>query len=834
MDKSKIYVDAEGLYEVAFTIVDNKLKPYIVIPKDKLNDKAFCTCAQNLNQMLKVETVNGEEFDFAKNNGENIVISIGKMKVGSIEDYQKMGEYITPTHYYDSRFHLTTFELKMLSQGIVEDVEKLNIPFDRSDEDASVKTDLHTHFTGVLYGETLMNIGLQNDVKYPAYLLEKLGVDIKELQKQGLAEYELDGCKPCFSLRDLLGYDNSTGEISNSKLYNDILKSLSIPPNEQNTFKDMDNIYDCRWPFFSFKENTPETEQLFKDVLFNIGRQYAESGVQYTELAITSLNPSSPHIFEWLDKYLPQIEEETGVQIRFLAGMVRSADQSRMGNNAANVLNVAKSPWVVGCDFLGHEINSTMYFEQTLRDMARYAMLNDPSFVIRVHSGESAVYLDNTINVFEIIEDEMAKLQEEGHKVEFPTVRIGHSLNGVTDELIDKCIEHGAIIEKNYSSNLSLNNITSLDSAVIKKLIDAGVKVVLGTDGPGIYHTDAKQESTLVKGAGVTNEDILKIIATEDEYIASRQQYFDKSMDKYKKKIDKYEKLVGKDQAITMTLSTSENEGVVDLSVYRDLFKKQKKVEENMQSLREECAFKKIAFNSSKFEEASKDKKPIFIFGHETDEDIEKLTPEQRDKLIEDLKTIIQNNDFEHSYFVINAENKGLSKLFMKIYEKEKEQSETQMPDILGITIPEKAGSDCLLPVTALRVNERHKSEFDIDLEVSPRCQEKNGEMFFFGGGGYVSDIITTCHNNGLGMYLDRMSGGASADKAKQYQIENNTRIFKKMQENYDLTYLKNRENTNQEILDGIELNENVPDNLKIQDEKLFLNKKSIGNDMEL
>ena len=47
MDKSKIYVDAEGLYEVSFTIVDNKLKPYIVIPQDKLNDKAFCTCAEN-------------------------------------------------------------------------------------------------------------------------------------------------------------------------------------------------------------------------------------------------------------------------------------------------------------------------------------------------------------------------------------------------------------------------------------------------------------------------------------------------------------------------------------------------------------------------------------------------------------------------------------------------------------------------------------------------------------------------------------------------------------------------------------------------------------------
>lgn len=788
MDKSKIYVDAEGLYEVSFTIVDNKLKPYIVIPQDKLNDKAFCTCAENLNKMLKVETVNGEEFDFAKNNGENIVISIGKMKVGSIEGYQKMGEYVPPLHFYDSKFHLTTFELKMLSQGVVQDVGKLDIPFDRSDDDKSVKTDLHTHFTGVLYGETLMNIGLQNDVKYPGYLLAKLGVDIEALSKGGMEEHELDGCKPCFSLRDLLEYDNSTGEIENKKLYSDILKSLSISPNEQNTFKDMDGIYDCRWPFFSFKENTPETEQLFKDVLFNIGRQYAESGVTYTELAITSLNPSSPHVFEWMDKYLPEIEEETGVQIRFLAGMVRSASQDRMGNNAANVLNVAKSPYVVGCDFLGHEINSTMYFEQTLRDMARNAMLYDPSFVIRVHSGESAVHLDNTMNVFEIIEDEMSKLQQEGNVVEFPTVRIGHSLNGVTDELIDKCLEHGAIIEKNYCSNLSLNNITSLDDAVIKKLIDAGVKVVLGSDGPGIYHTDAKQESTLVKGAGVTNEDILKILNTEDEYISSRQQHFDKAMSDYQKKISRFGKFADKSTAITMSLSSSENDNVVDLSVYKDLFNKQKKVEENMQSLREECALKKIAFNSSKFEDASKDKKPIFIFGHETDEDIEKLTPEQKDALALNLQKIIKNNDFENSYFVINAENKGISKLFMKIYQKEQEQSDLQMPDILGVTIPDKAGDDSLLPVTALRVNERHKSEFDIDREVGPRCEEKNGEMFFFGGGGYVSDIITTCHNKGLNMYLDTSAGGASADKANQYQMyTQNAEILKKITEEIDL-----------------------------------------------
>lgn len=546
MDKSKIYVDTEGLYEVSFTLVDNKLIPFIVIPPDKVNDKAFCTCAQNLGKMLKVQTSEGEEFDFSKNNGENLVITIGKLKLGSIDNYQKMGEYISSINVYDAKFHLTTFELKVLSQGSAKDIEALGIPFDRGGEnEASVKTDLHTHFTGVLYGETLMNIGIQNDVKYPAYLLKKVGVDIEALQKKGVTEYELDGCKPCFSLKDILEYDSSTGEINNKKLYSDILRSLSIPQNEQDTFKDMDEIYDFRWPFFSFREDTPENERLFRDILFNIGRQYSESGVTYTELAITSLRPSSPHVFEWLNKYIPQIEKETGVQLRFLAGMPRYVDQLRMGDNAKNVLSVAKSPYVVGCDFLGHEINSTTYFEQTLRDMARYAMLEDPSFVIRVHSGESAVFLDNTSKVFEIIEDEMAKLKAKGNDVTFPTVRIGHSLNGVTDELMQKCIEHGAIIEKNYSSNLSLNNITSLDSAIIKKLIDAGVKVVLGSDGPGIYHTDAQQETTIARGAGLTDEDIRKIIQTEDEYISSRQTLFDEKLNKYNKRINRFKRMVG-------------------------------------------------------------------------------------------------------------------------------------------------------------------------------------------------------------------------------------------------------------------------------------------------
>ena len=65
-------------------------------------------------------------------------------------------------------------------------------------------------------------------------------------------------------------------------------------------------------------------------------------------------------------KYIPKIEEETGVKIRFLAGIRRivltiikdqTTSDKYLRENLCVLKAVAKDPYVVGSDFIGEEIN---------------------------------------------------------------------------------------------------------------------------------------------------------------------------------------------------------------------------------------------------------------------------------------------------------------------------------------------------------------------------------------------------------------------------------------------------------------------------------------------
>ena len=88
------------------------------------------------------------------------------------------------------------------------------------------------------------------------------------------------------------------------------------------------------------------------------------------------------------------------------------------------------------------------------------------------------------------------------------------SMDFIKSKFLDLAKKMGAIIEFNMSSNLALNNINSIEEIPIKSYIDAGVKVVLGTDGHGLYSTTGEQEVILAMAAGLEPEDFEKIKQT--------------------------------------------------------------------------------------------------------------------------------------------------------------------------------------------------------------------------------------------------------------------------------------------------------------------------------
>ena len=71
------------------------------------------------------------------------------------------------------------------------------------------------------------------------------------------------------------------------------------------------------------------------------------------------------------------------------------------------------------------------------------------------------------------------------------------------------------IIELNPTSNNATGNIKNIRNSPYKKMIDLGLRSVIGTDGHGMYHTTSREEMISLVEAGLTIEDISKIVQLE-------------------------------------------------------------------------------------------------------------------------------------------------------------------------------------------------------------------------------------------------------------------------------------------------------------------------------
>lgn len=564
---------------------------------------------------------------------------------------------------------------------------------------AKFRTDLHTHLNAMLTPDILIALAIKHQIRYPLYFIQKLNLKITDEQSKKLEMYrkaiekryensELRGKaferkikdETYINFADLILNNLENAEENIRKIKN----SLVLIKDGQAVFTNLDKLYIVyRYVFTKGREaeikvkytqkqidsipdesvkehlnkmledskpgSKYENNNILKDKLLWISREYQKQGIKHIEISTTDLvkkGEKGVDFLRTLHEILPLAEEETGVAIRFLAAIRRVWLSSEEIREALDVLKaMAKSPYVVGSDIIGEEINDIADFRELIAELVKYAVYEDNSFTIQIHAGENDAFKDNVYSAIECVK---AAIPE---GAECPKVRIGHGLyvENLNFEKGKKLMEDmknmGVVLQFQLSSNVRLNNLSDLQNHPIKQYLESGVSCVQGTDGFGIYGTDTLEEQLASQNLlGLTSDDFMKMRAVEDKILEINEKAFKEKSEAFKK----------------LTKNKSLEQAILDIEEENFKKSKNKKIKfyfKNNLDAQEVLKEKIVALPENKF--------PVIIAGGS-------FNTKGRETVINEsakatLKELIDKLDNKKTYFVIGPKMEGYEKAILDL-----------------------------------------------------------------------------------------------------------------------------------------------------------------------
>lgn len=571
------------------------------------------------------------------------------------------------------------------------------------------RTDLHTHMNANLPSDCLIALGLKHQIQYPLYYVKKLNIVLTQEQEEKIYKQREEVAK-LFKNSELKGKyltrkidDNTFINFADLILNNldnaeenirKISKSLEMLKDGQAVFTNLEKLYIYRYVFtkgIESKEkidvdiykylNIPDNSikqtllkmlddeandsiykdnSLMQDKLLWIAREYKKQGIYYSEITDTTLAKKGLPAIELLEEIheiMPKIEEETGVKLRFLIGIRRiiltiikdiQTSDTYLRENLNVLKAIAKSPYVVGSDFIGEEINDISELKPVIEEIVQYVCAEDNDFTVRIHAGENDSLRSNVSKSIQCIKESL----KPGQKM--PKYRIGHGLYTADlnsregKELIKEIKDTGGVLEFQLTSNVRLNNLTTLENHPLKTYLENDIKCVQGTDGCGFYGIDTIDEQLALQNLlGLQYEDFQKMRTVEDEIIANSEKYF-------KEKSKKFEEFLA---------GRTIREALLDLEEKIDFQSKNRKIKLRLNNKveSEEILKKKI-------KDLPDDKVPIIIAGGSFNaKGVKTLLDDNQISVLEELMNKVDNNK---AYFVIGHKMEGYEKAIVDIAKK--------------------------------------------------------------------------------------------------------------------------------------------------------------------
>ncbi len=564
---------------------------------------------------------------------------------------------------------------------------------------AKFRTDLHTHLNAMLTPDILIALAIKHQIRYSLYFIQKLNLKITDEQSKKLEMYR-KALEKRYENSDLRGkaferkikdetYINFADLILNNlenaeENIRKIKNSLVLIKDGQAVFTNLDKLYIVyRYVFTKGREaeikvkytqkqidsipdesvkehlnkmledakpgSKYENNNILKDKLLWISREYQKQGIKHIEISTTDLvkkGEKGVAFLRTLHEILPLAEEETGVAIRFLAAIRRVWLSPEEIREALDVLKaMAKSPYVVGSDIIGEEINDIADFRELIAELVKYAVYEDNSFTIQIHAGENDAFKDNVYSAIECVK---AAIPE---GAECPKVRIGHGLyvENLNFEKGKKLMEDmknmGVVLQFQLSSNVRLNNLSDLQNHPIKQYLESGVSCVQGTDGFGIYGTDTLEEQLASQNLlELTNDDFMKMRAVEDKILEDNEKAFKEKSEAFRK----------------LTKNKSLEQAILDIEEENFKKSKNKKIKfyfKNNLDAQEVLKEKIVALPENKF--------PVIIAGGS-------FNTKGRETVINEsakatLKELIDKLDNKKTYFVIGPKMEGYEKAILDL-----------------------------------------------------------------------------------------------------------------------------------------------------------------------
>lgn len=559
------------------------------------------------------------------------------------------------------------------------------------------RTDLHTHIHANLNSDNLIALGIKHQIKYSMYYIKKLGLKLSDKQANKLfmqrceverkyAYEDLPGKKLIRKIDDETFINFADLILNNPKDIEEniakIRNSLVLMKDGQAVFTNLEKLYIYRYAFTKGKlsENKIAIKQeqidkipdknikevlykmlddskneayknnsLLQDKLLWVAREYKKQGIFYAEISVTWIvrkGEEGAKILEELHEILPKVEKETGVKLRFLGSFSRTLMTEEQLKEGIDVFKVAaKSPYIVGSDIIGEEINDICNFKQVIKELVEYGVEQDDGFTVRIHAGENDSLRANVKKSIECI------LESVPEGKQMPRCRLGHGLYGIdmdTDEgqeILKIMREKGIILEFQLTSNVRLNNLTDIDLHPIKKYLANGVKCVQGSDGCGLYGTDCMEEQmALINLLNLTEKDLMEMRKVEDELMLKNETYFEQKTKSFN------EWLQGRN---------------IKDAILEESFAEIEKNKDREFKIGKDSAVDSKTVLQEKIVKLPQDKFPIIIaggsfntLGRET-----KLSDEGRNI----LKELIQKLDSQKAYFVIGHKMQGYEKAILDI-----------------------------------------------------------------------------------------------------------------------------------------------------------------------